>query len=481
VAEVGIGAVAAGVSKAKADGVLISGHDGGTGASPLTAIKHSGIPWEIGLAETQQVLVLNDLRGRIRVQTDGQLKTGRDVAIAALLGAEEFGFATAPLVASGCLLMRKCHLNTCPVGIATQDPRLRAKFEGKPEHIINFFFFVAEELRGIMAELGFRKVEEMVGRVDMLETREAVDHWKAKGIDLSAILYKPKVADSVALRCVQAQDHALESVLDRRLIELARPAIEEKKRVAHTLEIRNSNRATGTMLGGEISKRHGGDGLPDDTIRFHFTGSAGQSFGAFLPRGVTLTLEGDSNDYIGKGLSGGRIAVYPPKTATFRREDNVIVGNTVLYGATSGQAYFSGLAGERFAVRMSGAKAVVEGVGDHGCEYMTKGVAVILGRTGRNFAAGMSGGVAYVLDEDGRFSESVTAGEDISLLRELIENHVRLTDSPKGMLVLAEWEAYLPRFVKVMPTEYRMALERLRAKASAEAGRVEEATVLSAR
>jgi glutamate synthase (NADPH/NADH) large chain/glutamate synthase (ferredoxin) len=484
VAEVGVGTVAAGVSKAKADGVLISGHDGGTGASPLTSIKHAGIPWEIGLAETQQVLVLNDLRGRIRVQTDGQLKTGRDVAIATLLGAEEYGFATAPLVASGCLLMRKCHLNTCPVGIATQDPRLRRKFAGKPEHVVNFFFFVAEELREIMAQLGFRKVDDMIGRVDFLETRDAIDHWKARGIDLSTILYKPEVPPAIAVRNVQAQDHGLEGVLDHHLIDLARPALEHRTRVDFALPIQNSNRTTGAMLGSELTRRHGGDGLPDDTITFRFTGSAGQSFGAFLPRGITMILEGDSNDYIGKGLSGGKVIVFPPGESTFVREENIIIGNTVLYGATGGEAYFSGVAGERFAVRMSGAYTVVEGAGDHGCEYMTKGVAVVLGPTGRNFAAGMSGGVAFVLDEDGDFDQRVNMGmveleevtheADVQVLRELIEKHLQYTGSPKAKRILDAWDAYLPRFVKVMPNEYRLALERLKEKAVSEEAAKEE-------
>jgi len=471
VAEVGVGTIAAGVSKAKADGVLISGHDGGTGASPLSSIKHAGIPWEIGLAETQQVLVLNNLRGRIRVQTDGQLKTGRDVVVAALLGAEEYGFATAPLVASGCLLMRKCHLNTCPVGIATQDPRLRAKFAGKPEHVINYFFYVAEEVREIMAQLGFRSVDEMIGRVDVLDTREAVDHWKAKGIDLSSVLYRPEVHSSIATRCVEGQDHGLDDVLDHKLIKRARPALTARRPVELTSPIRNSDRAAGCMLGSKVTLRYGENGLPDDTIKIHFKGSAGQSFGAFLPRGITLALEGDSNDYIGKGLSGGKIIVFPPKEATFARDENILVGNTVLYGATSGQAYFSGVAGERFAVRLSGATAVVEGVGDHGCEYMTKGIAVILGRTGRNFAAGMNGGVAFVLDEDGTFHErvnhdlvdleEVSEEADVELLRSLIENHARYTESPKAMRILEGWKAYLPKFVKVMPVEYRAALEKL--------------------
>jgi glutamate synthase (NADPH/NADH) large chain len=474
VAEVGVGIVAAGVSKAKADGVLISGHDGGTGASPLTSIKHAGIPWEIGLAETQQVLVLNDLRSRIRVQTDGQLKTGRDVVIATLLGAEEYGFATAPLVATGCIMMRKCHLNTCPVGIATQDPRLRAKFEGLPEHVVNYFFFVAEEVREIMAQLGFRTIDEMVGRVDMLEPHDAIDHWKARGIDLSQILYKPEVPASVKIYNCIPQEHGLEGALDHRLIELSRPALEHRRRVAFEMPIRNIHRAAGTILGSEVSRLHGADGLPDDTIRIHFRGSAGQSFGAFLPHGVTLILEGDSNDYIGKGLSGGRIIVYPPAESRFVREENILIGNTVLYGATGGEAFFSGVAGERFAVRNSGAHTVVEGAGDHGCEYMTKGIAVVIGTTGRNFAAGMSGGMAFVLDEDGKFESrcnhemielgGVAEAEDLALLKELLEKHARYTGSPKAAKLLESWEKSSSRFVRVLPVEYRRVLEKQKAE-----------------
>jgi glutamate synthase domain-containing protein 3 len=464
VAEVGVGTVAAGVAKAHADVVLISGDSGGTGASPLSSIKHAGIPWELGLAETQQVLVMNDLRGRIRVQTDGKLQTGRDVVIAALLGAEEFGFATTPLVAMGCIMMRKCHLNTCPVGIATQDPKLRAKFQGQPEHVINFFFFIAEQVRRHMAQLGFRSFNEMVGRVDMLEPRQAIDHWKAKGLDFSAILYSPQVPRRIARRCVQSQDHGLSQALDYKLIELAGEALTNQSPLEIKLPIRNVHRTVGAMLSGEIARRYGSAGLPDDTIRFEFTGSAGQSFGAFLAKGVTLTLEGDANDYVGKGLSGGRIVVYPPRGSTFLPEENILIGNVVLYGATSGEAYFNGMAGERFAVRNSGATAVVEGLGDHGCEYMTRGWVVVLGKCGRNFAAGMSGGIAYVLDETGDFAEKRcnTAAVDLepvdgdeAILRNLIERHVQFTESPRAKWILENWLSMLPKFIKVFPHEYK--------------------------
>jgi glutamate synthase domain-containing protein 2/glutamate synthase domain-containing protein 3/glutamate synthase domain-containing protein 1 len=471
VAEVGVGTVAAGVAKAHADVVLISGHDGGTGASPLTSIKHAGIPWELGLAETQQVLVMNDLRGRIVVQTDGQLKTGRDVAIAALLGAEEFGFSTAPLVASGCIMMRKCHLNTCPVGVATQDPVLRKKFSGKPEHVINFFFYIAEELREIMAELGFHTLSDMVGHSELLDMQDAIDHWKARGLDLSSILYKPDVPKRIATHCVTTQDHGLEKVLDVQLIEECRGAIGHQAPVELNLPIRNTDRTVGAMLSGEIARRYGNAGLPEDTVRIKFTGSAGQSFGAFLAKGVTLTLEGDANDYVGKGLSGGRLVIYPHRSATFVPEDNILIGNTVLYGATGGEAYFRGVAGERFAVRNSGAHAVVEGVGDHGCEYMTGGVAVVLGKTGRNFAAGMSGGIAFVLDEEGVFPslcnrsmvdlEPVVKPHDVDLLQALVENHRRLTGSAPAQYVLENWDTLLPKFVKVMPIDYRRVLEQM--------------------
>ena len=469
VAEVGVGTVAAGVAKAHADVVLISGHDGGTGASPLTSLQHSGIPWELGLAETQQVLVLNDLRGRIIVQTDGTLQTGRDVAIAALLGAEEFGFSTAPLVALGCIMMRKCHLNTCPVGIATQDPELRKKFQGTPEHAINFFFYLAEQVRDIMAQLGFRTFNEMVGRVDMLDMRAAVDHWKAKGLDFSSILYNPQMPARIARRKMQAQDHGLDNALDHTLIDLAREAIENRTPVEIKLPIRNVRRTVGTMLSGEVARRYGSAALPDNTIRCQFTGSAGQSFGAFLARGITLSLEGDANDYTGKGLSGGRLIVFPPRTSTFLPEQNILIGNVVLYGATSGEAYFNGMAGERFAVRNSGATAVVEGVGDHGCEYMTKGTVVVLGRAGRNFAAGMSGGIAYVLDEKGDFAEKrcnlasvdlepVMEKADVDALRNLIEKHFEHTGSPRAKWILENWSAMLPKFVKVFPHEYKRVL-----------------------
>ncbi len=469
VSEVGVGTVAAGVSKAHADVVLISGYDGGTGAAPLTSIKHAGIPWELGLAETQQVLVMNDLRSRIRVQVDGKLQTGRDVVIAALLGAEEFGFSTAPLVALGCIMMRKCHLNTCPVGIATQNPVLRKKFDGQPEHVINFFFFIAEEVREWMAKLGFRTLNEMIGRVDMLEMRPAIEHWKASGLDFSAILHNPQVPGRVGRRCLIGQDHGLEEVLDHRLLEQAKPAIEEARAVEFHMPIRNVHRTVGAMLSGAVVRRHGSKGLPDDTIRVCLTGSAGQSFGAFLAKGVTLTVEGDTNDYTGKGLSGGRIAVYPPRASRFAPEENILVGNTVLYGATSGEAFFNGVAGERFAVRNSGATTVVEGVGDHACEYMTNGVVVVLGSTGRNFAAGMSGGLAYVFDPTGEFVrvrcntagvdlEPLFESEDVTLLENLIRKHVEHTGSALGARLLANWGESLSKFVKVLPHEYKRVL-----------------------
>ncbi len=469
VSEVGVGTVAAGVAKAHADVVLISGDSGGTGASPLSSIKHAGIPWELGLAETQQVLLLNDLRSRIRVQTDGKLQTGRDVVIAALLGAEEFGFATTPLIAMGCIMMRKCHLNTCPVGIATQDPVLRARFAGQPEHVVNFFFFLAEQVREYMARLGFRTFDEMVGRVDRLEARLASKHWKAKGIDLSTILYSPALPTRVARHCIHKQDHGLEQALDHELMTAVKPALDEAKPVDVSFKIRNIHRSVGTMLSGEIARRYGAEGLPDETIRLRLNGSAGQSFGAFLAKGISMTLEGDANDYVGKGLSGGRIIVYPPRASRFPPEENIIVGNVVLYGATSGEAYFSGVAGERFAVRNSGASAVVEGVGDHGCEYMTKGVVAVLGPCGRNFAAGMSGGIAYVLDECGDFHEKkcnlasvdlepLTGDDDVRILTALIEEHVRRTGSPQGKRILANWDSMLPNFVKIFPHELKRVL-----------------------
>ena len=469
VAEVGVGTVAAGVAKAHADVVLISGDSGGTGASPISSIRHAGIPWELGLAEAQQVLLLNDLRSRIRVQTDGKLQTGRDVVIAALLGAEEFGFATTPLIAMGCIMMRKCHLNTCPVGIATQDPVLRARFAGQPEHVINFFFFLAEQVREYMARLGFRKFDDMVGRVDRLEARLASDHWKAKGIDLSTILYLPALPTRVARHCIHKQDHGLEQALDHELLNAVKPALDELKPVDVSFKIRNVHRTVGTMLSGEIARRFGAEGLPDETIRLRFNGSAGQSFGAFLAKGISMTLEGEANDYVGKGLSGGRIVVYPPRDSRFRSEENIIVGNVVLYGATSGEAYFSGIAGERFAVRNSGATAVVEGVGDHGCEYMTGGVVVVLGHCGRNFAAGMSGGIAYVYDERGDFSEKscnlasvdlepLMGAEDVRILTALVEEHARRTGSPQAKKILGNWTATLSHFIKVYPHELKRVL-----------------------
>jgi glutamate synthase (NADPH) large chain len=469
VAETGVGTVAAGVAKAHADVILISGYDGGTGASPISSIRHAGVPWELGLSETQQVLVLNDLRSRVRVQVDGKLQTGRDVAVAALLGAEEFGFSTTPLISMGCIMMRKCHLNTCPVGVATQDPELRKKFQGQPENVINFFFYVAEDLRRVMAELGFRTVNEMVGRVDCLVQRTDISHWKAKGIDLSAILYNPPMPSHVDRRCTDAQDHGLEKALDYKLIEMTQEAIENRGPVSLSLPIRNIHRTVGTMLSGEIARRYGSAGLPDDTIQVQFTGCAGQSFGAFLAKGVTLTLEGDANDYVGKGLSGGKLVIYHPRQSEFVPEENILIGNVCLYGATGGEAYFGGMAGERFAVRNSGATAVVEGVGDHGCEYMTNGLVVVLGRTGRNFAAGMTGGIAYVLDQFGDFPsvrcnraevdlEPISDQKDIDLLYRLIARHSELTGSTQAKWIVENWEATLPKFTKVFPHEYKRAL-----------------------
>jgi glutamate synthase (NADPH/NADH) large chain len=469
VAEAGVGTVAAGVAKAHADVILISGYDGGTGASPISSIRHAGIPWELGLSETQQVLVLNDLRSRVRLQVDGKLQTGRDVAIAALLGAEEFGFSTAPLISMGCIMMRKCHLNTCPVGVATQDPELRKKFQGQPEHVVNFFFFVAEDLRKIMASLGFRTINEMVGRVDCLVQRKDVTHWKAKGIDLSTVLYDPPVPSHVGRRNLIPQDHELNKALDCKLIELTQEALEHRSPVVLSMPIRNVHRTVGTMLSGEIARRYGSEGLPDDTIRVQFSGCAGQSFGAFLAKGVTLTLEGDANDYVGKGLSGGRLVIYHSRKSEFVPEENILVGNVCLYGATSGEAFFGGMAGERFAVRNSGATAIVEGVGDHGCEYMTNGLVVVLGRTGRNFAAGMTGGIAYVLDRDGDFAtvrcnkeevdlEPVTEAKDIEILYRLIARHSELTGSPQAKWILGNWVATLPKFIKVFPHEYKRVL-----------------------
>lgn len=468
VSEVGVGTIAAGVAKAHADVVLISGFDGGTGASPQTSIKHAGLPWELGLAETHQTLVLNNLRSRIAVETDGQMKTGRDVVVAALLGAEEFGFSTAPLVTLGCIMMRVCHLNTCPAGVATQDPLLRKNFIGDPEYTVNFMKFIAQEVREIMAELGFRTLNEMVGRTDVLEPKQAVEHWKAKGIDLTPILYQPEVDAEVGRYCQIPQDHGLDKSLDITvLLDLCKDAIEKGEKVKATLPIKNINRVVGTILGNEITKRHW-EGLPEDTVHLHFQGSAGQSFGAFVPKGVTLELEGDANDYVGKGLSGGKIIVYPPKGSTFAAEENIIIGNVALYGATSGEVYISGVAGERFGVRNSGVTTVVESVGDHACEYMTGGKVVVLGPTGRNFAAGMSGGVAYVLDESGDFATRCNTqmvalealeGEEIDDLRELIQRHADYTQSQKAALVLANWSEMLPKFVKVMPKDYKRMLQ----------------------
>ena len=469
VSEVGVGTIAAGVSKGHGDVVLISGDSGGTGASPQTSIKHGGLPWELGVAETQQVLVMNGLRGRIVVQTDGQLKTGRDVAIACLLGAEEFGFATLPLVTLGCIMLRKCHLNACSVGIATQDPELRRRFAGKPEYVINYMLFVADHFRSIMAALGFRTVNEMVGRVDRLEPRQAIDHWKGAGLDFSALLHRPDVLPDVATYCCEPQDHGLDKALDHQLVAQARLAIDEKRPVTFDIPIRNHNRAVGGILSSEISKRYGEEGLPPDTIQVNFRGSAGQSFGAWLARGVVFNLEGDSNDYIAKGLSGGRIVVTPPREATFVPQENIVIGNVALYGATDGEIYVHGLAGERFAVRNSGARAVVEGVGDHGCEYMTAGFVVVLGPTGRNFAAGMSGGIAYVLDEAGDFRlrcnldmvalESVAEPEDREILRDMVATHVRYTGSRYAQGLLDRWDTLRPKFVKVFPRDYRRVLQ----------------------
>ena len=478
VSEIGVGTIAAGVTKAKTDHLVIAGHDGGTGASPLTSIKHAGLPWELGIAETHQTLVMNNLRSRVVLQTDGQLKTGRDIAVAALLGAEEFGFATAPLITLGCIMMRKCHMNTCPVGIATQDPDLRKKFKGKPEHVVNYLFMVAEELRGIMAQLGLRTINEMIGRVDLLDTDEAIEHWKASGLDLSAILEPAKVVfENTGFYCNKAQDHGLDKALDNELIRLAQPALDTGEKVFIEHEIINTNRVVGTMLSNEVAKRFKEEMLPDATINIKFTGSAGQSLGAWLAKGVTLTVEGDANDYVGKGLSGGKIIIYPPKKSSFKAEENIIAGNVILYGATGGEAYIRGIAAERFAVRNSGASAVIEGIGDHGCEYMTGGCVVILGKTGRNFGAGMSGGIAFVWDPDGDFHkqcnmetfelESISAANDILQLKSLIQNHLDYTESPVAKRVLDNWETTLGQFVKVMPTDYKRVLaERAAATAA---------------
>ena len=475
VAEVGVGTIAAGVAKAHADVILISGHDGGTGASPSSSIFNAGAPWELGLAETNQILLLNDLRSRVVLETDGQLKTGRDVAIATLLGAEEFGFATAPLVTVGCLMMRVCQKNTCPVGIATQDPELRKNFEGKPEHVVNFMTFIAMEFREIMAELGFRTINEMVGHVECLDTNEATEHWKAKGVDLTSIFHKPDVGENVGAYQQIAQDHGLKTALDNtHLLTLCKPAIERGEHVRVELPIINVNRVVGTITGSEISRKYGSKGLPEDTIELKFNGSAGQSLAAFTPPGMTFRLEGDANDYVGKGLSGAKIIIYPPKNARFKPEENIIIGNVALYGATSGEAYFNGIGGERFCVRNSGAHALVEGVGDHACEYMTGGQVIVLGETGRNFAAGMSGGVAYVYDIDGLFEKRLNhemvnlyrliecADKDIALVKSTIEKHVGYTGSPRGKFLLENWDAELPKFFKVLPRDYERMLEAFR-------------------
>ena len=499
--------MAAGVAKARSDHVTIAGFEGGTGASPLTSIKHAGSPWEIGLAETHQTLVANRLRGRISVQVDGGIRTGRDVVVGALLGADEFGFSTAPLIAAGCIMMRKCHLNTCPVGVATQDPVLRKKFQGLPEHVINFFFFVAEETRELMAAMGFRTFDEMIGQLQMLDRQQVIEHWKAKGLDFSKLFFKPQAGRGVAIHRSEAQDHKINDILDRRLIADAQAALDRGAPVRITAPIRNTDRTAGAMLSGEIAKRYAHEGLPADTIYVKFTGTAGQSFGAWLARGVTFELEGDANDYVGKGLSGGRIIVRPAVDAGITPEESIIVGNTVLYGAIEGECYFRGIAGERFAVRNSGAIAVVEGAGDHCCEYMTGGIVVVLGRTGRNFAAGMSGGVAYVLDQEGTFAsrcnlamvelEPMPEDEEISeriyhhthdleshglveimsdlsqddarRLHMLVARHARFAGSARAATILAEWDKYYPMFRKVMPVEYRRALTELKAMEAAQA------------
>ena len=471
VSEVGVGTIAAGVAKAKADVILISGYDGGTGASPLTSLKHAGLPWELGIAEAQQTLVMNDLRSRIVLECDGQMKTGRDVAIACLLGAEEFGFSTAPLIASGCIMMRACHLNTCPVGIATQDPELRKNFKGKPEHVINYMYFIAEELRGIMAELGFRTIDEMVGQSQKINMKKALDHYKAQGIDLSNILYKPKVPSSVRERNTKEQNHGLENVLDFDILKQAHPALYRKEIQHLEFNIKNTNRTVGAILSNEISKIHGADGLPKDTLILKFKGTAGQSFGGFATHGLYMKVEGTANDYFGKGLSGATIVAQVPGKATFVPHENVIVGNVCLYGATAGEAYINGIAGERFCVRNSGASAVVEGIGDHGCEYMTGGIAVVLGDFGRNFAAGMSGGIAYLFNENSSFDEKKFNLEMVELedlqesdretLQGLLQNHLDYTKSPKAASILSNWPKSSKKFIKVMPTDYKRALEMM--------------------
>ena len=479
VSEVGVGVIASGVAKAHADHILISGDTGGTGASPLTSIKHAGLPWELGIAETHQVLVLNDLRSRVVLQTDGGLKTGRDVVIAALLGAEEFGFSTAPLITMGCIMMRKCHLNTCPVGIATQDPDLRKKFSGKPEHVVNYLFMVAEEARQLMAKLGFRSIDEMVGRCDILKTDKAIQHWKSDGLDLTTVLMPAnKPHENVGVTCSQAQDHGLDKSLDiTTLLDQAQPALDSGAKVVIDSPVININRTVGTILSNEVAKRYGQAGLPDNTIEINLTGSAGQSLGAFLSHGITIRLEGDANDYVGKGLSGGRVIIYPPKQSSFVAQDNILIGNVCLYGATGGEAYFRGTAAERFCVRNSGAKTVVEGVGDHGCEYMTGGRVIVLGPTGRNFAAGMSGGIAYVWDQKEDFNlncnlalvelESIDSVEEENEVREMIEKHQQYTGSEVAAAALADWDKFKSQCVKVMPTDYKRVLLEQAAAAQA--------------
>jgi glutamate synthase (NADPH/NADH) large chain len=486
VAEVGVGTVAAGVSKAHADVVLISGHDGGTGAAPLTSLKHAGMPWELGLAEAQQTLLLNGLRDRITVQVDGQMKTGRDVVVAALLGAEEYGFATAPLVVSGCVMMRVCHLDTCPVGVATQNPELRTRFTGKPEFVVTFFEYIAEEVRALLAELGFRSLGEAIGHAELLDTRPAVDHWKAAGLDLTPLLQVPDVPAGAARRRTRGQEHGLDQALDNTLIQLCEGALMDASPVTLELPVRNVNRTVGTMLGSLVTRRYGAQGLPADTIDLTFTGSAGQSFGAFLPPGVTLRLYGDANDHVGKGLSGGRIVVRPDLAAPFAAEHNVIAGNVLAYGATSGELYVRGVVGERFCVRNSGATAVAEGVGDHACEYMTGGRVVVLGRHGRNLAAGMSGGLAYVLDVDpGRVNSAMVDLEPVSAddaedLCGIVATHAALTGSPVAAALLADWPAALGRFTAVVPRDYKRVLEATR-QAERDGRSVDEAIMEAAR
>ncbi|MEE9332431.1 MAG: glutamate synthase-related protein, partial [Methylophilaceae bacterium] len=488
VSETGVGTVAAGVAKAKSDHIVVAGHDGGTGASPLSSIKHAGTPWELGLAETQQTLVLNQLRGRVIVQADGQMKTGRDVVIGALLGADEFGFATAPLVVEGCIMMRKCHLNTCPVGVATQDPALRKKFTGQPEHVVNFFFFIAEEIRELMASMGVAKFDDLIGRADLLDMKKGIEHWKINGLDFSKVFHLPEVPASVSRRHNDTQDHGLVNALDNELIKLAKPALEKREQVKIDINITNTNRTVGAMLSNQVASRYGNDGLPHDTIQVNFSGTSGQSFAAFLAKGITFNLSGEGNDYVGKGQCGGHIIIKPPTDFSGLPHENIIVGNTVMYGATTGESYLSGVAGERFCVRNSGATAVIEGVGNHGCEYMTGGTVVVLGTTGENFAAGMSGGIAYVYDIGGMFAKhcnmSMVSLEkvlptnadvgntqhlgqaDEVLLKGIVEKHANLTDSPRAKDLLKDWDAAREKFVKVFPIEYKRALTELAAAAA---------------